>query len=114
MLAAITNFHIQVLTSHQHTNQEAATDLRIRIAARRLARERSLKQTGNQRLDREFGNRIVAKSRRTREKDARQPQLTADLRLWPKCVRYLRFALVHPKANVLDRSVEHIQPDAPD
>jgi hypothetical protein len=115
MLAAIKRRHARIVITSPRMTQAAATDRLIRMAARLMAaRERSLIQQGNQRLDRDFGYRIVAPSLRTRENDARQPQLTADQRLWLKCDRYQQVALVHPKVNVLDRSVEHIQPDAPD
>ena len=91
--------------------QAAATAQCIRMTARQPVRERSLIQQGNQRLDRDFGYHIVAPSLRTRENDARQPQLTADQRLRLKCDHHQQLALVHLRVNVLDRSVEHAQPD---
>ncbi len=113
-LAATTRRHARAVITSPRMTQAAATAQCIRMAARLPVRERSLIQQGNQRLDRDSGNRIVALSLRTRVIDARQPQLTADQRLWPKCDRCQQLALVHPKVNVLDRSVEHFQPHAPD
>ena len=112
-LVAITKRHAQAATTSPHMTQAGATDRLIRMAARLMVRERSLIQQGNQRLDRDFGYHIVALSLRTREIDARQPQLTADQRLRLKCDHHQQLALIHPRVNVLDRSVEHAQPDVP-
>ena len=111
MPVAITRRHAQAVITSPRMTQAAATDLLIRMAARLMVRERSLIPQGNQRLDRDFGYHIVALSLRTREIDARQPQLTADQRLRLKCDHHQQLALVHPRVNVLDRSVEHVQPD---